>query len=151
MAEELGLEQLLGEARAVEVDERLVGPRALAVQPAARTPLPAARLALDEDRAVAWPSTRRASAASSRIAGLVPRKGSMGRRSSRDLPAELPAAVALVLEQPLEDHDQGAGSSTGLVRNCSAPSLIACTARSIEPWPVRTMKGTAASAPAGGA
>ena len=34
-----------------------------------------------------------------------------------------------------------AGSSTGLVRNCSAPSLIARTARSIEPCAVRTMTG----------
>ena len=54
-------------------------------------------------------------------------------------------ARAAGLEQPLAAPPRSAGSSTGLVRNCSAPSFTACTARSIEPWPVSTTSGTAAS------
>ena len=49
-----------------------------------------------------------------------------------------------VLEGALDDH-QGAGSSTGLVRNCSAPSLMAFTARSMVPWPVSRTTGSEAS------
>ena len=49
-AEHLGLEQRLGDRRAVDVDERPVGARPGAMQHAREQPLARARLALDQDR-----------------------------------------------------------------------------------------------------
>ena len=53
VAEQLALQQLARQAGAVDVDERLVGAAAAAVEPAGEDPLPAAGLALDQHRALA--------------------------------------------------------------------------------------------------
>ena len=109
----------------------------------ARTPLPAPvspwiRTGLSDA------ATLRASAARARIAALVPRKGS---RSSRERRERLAICCCRLrwFSMRRSTITVSASSCTGLVRNCSAPSLIARTARSTEPWAVRMRTGTVAS------
>ena len=143
VAEELRLQELAREARAVQVHERLLGARPVLVEPAREHALAGAGLALDQHGAVGARARlpRRARRARG-SPGSSPRNGSRSSRASARAAGQLLLPVALVLEQPLEDHGQGVGSSTGFVRNCSAPSLIARTARSIEPCAVRMTTGT---------
>ena len=98
------LQQLPGERRAVEVDERLVGARPVAVQPAREHALARAGLALDEHRAV-----RGRHAA--RLLGQPTHRGARAQegidRAPRvaGLAGQRPLPVALLVEQPL-DHDR---------------------------------------------
>ena len=90
------------------------------------------------------PTMRAASAASLRMTGLSPKKGSIVCRACADLPASdtwrirrFSSARSMTMRR--------AGSSTGFVKNCSAPSLMALTARSMLPWPVSRTTGTVGS------
>jgi len=104
VAEELGLQELAGEAGAVHVDEGLVGAGPVPVEPAGEDALAGARLALDQDGA----------AGGEELPGLlghlamaadVPRTG----RPPRGLagPAgDLAALLALGLEEAPHHHEE---------------------------------------------
>ena len=105
VAEKLALQQLPGEPCAVHVEKGLFGPRAVGVKPRREHAFSRARLSSYQNRRVrvehsarllGQPADRGAAAAK-RI-GLPPRLPG--------LIAEPPAAVSLILENPLEDQKQ---------------------------------------------
>jgi hypothetical protein len=73
--------------------------------------------------------------------GLSPKNGSTKRRALEVLRASDTLRMRLA-SSARSSTTRSAGSSTGFVRNCSAPSLIALTARSIVPWPVSSRTGS---------
>ena len=106
VAEELRLQELAREAGAVHVDERLVGARAVAVEPAREDALAAARLALDQDRAARGGDLARVLGQPRGSRPRCPVKGSTASRAWRARPADLAALLALALEQPPQHHQQ---------------------------------------------
>ncbi len=87
---------------------------------------------------------RRACSARARMAAEVPVKGSTVSRAWRARPA-IWRRFSRWLSSSRCSMTRRAGSSTGLARNWSAPSLTARTARSIVACPVSTTTGTVAS------
>ena len=87
------------------------------------------------------PRIRRQSSARRMRAGLVPWKGSISARAFCELPARR-LRWSRWFCSSRSSRTSTADISTGLVRNCSAPSLIAFTAASMDPWAVRMMRGT---------
>ena len=139
VAEELALEQLAREAGAIEVDEGLGGARSVGVQPVGQQSLADAGLAQDQHRDrrvhdVACPFGQGADGRALAHEGVHGRARLPRPLGQRELP------VAAILDARCM-ISSSAGSSTGLVTKSSAPSRMACTARSIEPCPVRTMIG----------
>ena len=110
----------------------------------ARTPLPVPDSPCSRTQALEA-ATRRAFASSVRMASLSPRNGSTASRAERErLASEACRSRRWSISR--SSTTSRVGSSTGLVRNWSAPSLIAATARSIEPWAVSITTGSEASA-----
>jgi len=131
VTEELGFEQLARQAGAVDVHERLFRAGPFRCSHRASTPfpvpvLPWMRIGLSA-RMTFW-----ASSASRRMAALLPTKGSTSWRASRDLPAACRRCERCA-SRSRSRMTRSDGSSTGFVRKCSAPSLIARTARSMDP------------------
>ena len=142
VAEQLGFQQLARQSGAVEIDERFLRPRAVGVQPARP-----ARPCRSRSRRGGTPDARpprpgAPARPARRMAGLVPTKGSHRPPLLPRLPGQLLLPVALVLEAPRRSRPGAPAASTGLVRKCSAPSFMAWTASSTEPWAVSRMTGT---------
>ena len=87
------------------------------------------------------PATTSACRQSSAIAALEPLKGVMASRRFSDRTAAF-ARRALAVSSSRSITSSKTSSLTGFVRNCSAPSLTAATAISIDPNAVSTTTGT---------
>ena len=104
VAEELRLEELAREPRAVEVDESLFAPGAVRVDPPREDPLPRSGLAEDEDGAVPLEHEARPLVEPPHLrARPDERVEEAGLRPRDDL---LPLAQALLLQEPLDEDEE---------------------------------------------
>ena len=106
VAEELRLEEVAVEARAVHVDERLVGAGTVAVQPAGEDALAGAGLALDQDRAARGHDPPRLLGEGPN-GGRGPGEGVHRLAGLARAPGDLAPLLALALEQPLHHDEEG--------------------------------------------
>ena len=145
VAEQLALQQGLRDGRAVDRQERLVGP----LGSAGRWPGPPApcrcRSRRGSARSRPAAATRPIALYTSCMAGQRP-TSSVGRRPAagstsgdRGRHAHQPAGLAT----PGRSARAGGRRSSGLSRYSNAPCFIASMARSVVPWPVMRMTGTA--------
>ena len=103
VAEQLGLEQLAVEPRAVQVDEDLVAAGTAPVQPGCEHALPRPGFALDQDRTIAFENARRPLVELANGAAFAD-EGIDRLPLTRGLVLTLPAPVEPVLERPLQDE-----------------------------------------------
>ena len=108
---------------AVQVHERLVGARSVAVQPAREHALAGAGLALDQAPGFPPRRTRRASSARLRIAGLVPTKGSSRRGAPRATGSRAGAAGCAGSRAARSSIDQQRGQLHRLGQEMLGPFL----------------------------